>query len=976
MSLVSNLLPSDEPVVPMDDNAAIASAAENPYLMMAVPQVQAAFDMMYESVKYLAEGKRASLKQIDKWLEKWTEKLEFIKTKFQELLKNLNSAANGTLNISLTLDVAKEAWEMIQAFPILRRYLGEANYWLLYDTLGILSSQGASAAADMSAAAKATIKAAIKGLLAMTDGLMSLESYLAYITQFWGALYLKSIPLPLLDSIVPNVTCTYFYKPELFNAEGNNPAPRASGFIAVPIPIPNPDYVINHSLADLQFDYNDSSTWYDPDTQMAKFLNVAAFHDALDYWGSAYTNETIPAITSTVPGTAIYKRRPYKRDGVNEEAHPLQIGRTFAQLDTDRTVVAYGGTNKEAQDDNGANLILFQELYANAQFAQALKDWDLTWENARANILQLVKDAVGRAPVLDAAGQVMMNEQGPVLGPFTSMRQLRPNSGDAREDAYRRFLNGLFTVTPGPGRDYELIDEVYVVLDGVVRATTTLVDAYLAATTQVTAPDGIPYSKYRMSKCAELSTILAKAALAMRKTATPSSKLASTVEAIPLFGRTWGYADGSVNYDAGLTMFMKVLSVDEIPSQPSNGEAPANAQRFELPQDTYWRTDDPLVTWVTTPTWSADDPVAGWDTYVASLVYPTVRHLMPQAFFKREDGQVLRYTEGLQSQGVIGTIDKGALSNPYAWESFETFTSQEEGYPTCGFFISEDIEEKPITVIGALVAMAGEKSEVDKALEEEIADEVGYSILKGRRPLAACFGVYGNLMGMCGWCFKAMPAADIPNAPSKGETFTSKYARIPGSSLWYEIKHPDRIVFRHSTFYSAATGMPYTIYHEAMAWEIYQRGSESYTFYVFPTESISVQEIKDNSLGTLRSVDAVGPDGRKWHYVVVGNVVPKCPKYVAADKWSIIDILHELYLLAWNISPFCGDNGDRLAKLEGVLKEFGVTRPQFVSQLPDGNDVAAEFQVKIFDDYAERISALVDSIYKLREDILDATEFW
>ena len=87
-------------------------------------------------------------------------------------------------------------------------------------------------------------------------------------------------------------------------------------------------------------------------------------------------------------------------------------------------------------------------------------------------------------------------------------------------------------------------------------------------------------------------------------------------------------------------------------------------------------------------------------------------------------------------------------------------------------------------------------------------------------------------------------------------------------------------------------------------------------------------------------------------------------------------LLHELYLLAWNISPFCGDNGDRLAKLEGVLKEFGVTRPQFVSQLPDGNDVAAEFQVKIFDDYAERINALVNSIYKLREDILDATESW
>jgi len=289
---------------------------------------------------------------------------------------------------------------------------------------------------------------------------------------------------------------------------------------------------------------------------------------------------------------------------------------------------------------------------------------------------------------------------------------------------------------------------------------------------------------------------------------------------------------------------------------------------------------------------------------------------------------------------------------------------------SCGFFIADNIDEAPTTVVSAVVTMMDERASSDTSFGEEVADEVGYSILKGRRPLAACFGVYGRFLGMKGWCFRAMPAT----AP---DGFASKYTRIPGSNLWYETENPNKIVYKHSTFYSPSRGIPYTVYHEYMAQESYSRGNEHYDFYVFPTESISVQELKDATLGALRSVDAVGADGRKWHYTIMKNAVPKCPKYVETEYWSIIDLIHELYLLAWGMSPFCGDNGNRLAKLEDVLQQLGVSAPTFIGQLPgDGEDVAANFQISLFEQYASRIERLVDSVYKLRDEILAATDAW
>ena len=999
MSFLSDLLPQDEPKVPMDDNAAQTSAAENPYLSIAVPQVQAAFDTMYAAVQYLVEGKSASIKQIDKWLSKWESKLEWIVKKYQELLGKFNEMS-GSLSAALTLDIAKEAWEILQDFPILRRYLGEANYWLLYDTIGLAATQGASAAGDLASAVKEALKAGIKALLAMTDGMMSIESYLGMISQYWGALYIKIIPLPLLDSIVPNVTCTYFFKPEVQSDSPwvNNPVPGPGGFIPIPIPIPNPEFVAKFPLKSLAMDYNDPDTWVDTESGMPKFLNNDALLDALEYWGSSYTNETLPGITSANPGIpAVYKRRDYIRDAEKgSEAHPLRIGNTFAQLDTSKTIVAYGGSNGDDEgNDNAKALAQFQALWQNEGFVEAMREWQTTWDTARQQLVEFMKSTLdGFAPKLDSDGNVVLTNGTASLGPFTSMKQLNEYSGDARQKAYERLMGAMFTkYSMGQGL-YDLSQRTWEIVDPLLDATRKLIHRYLKASGQPTSMEGMPVNKYRLYKSYELAALLAKAAIAMRRMVPQTSKFLSNVDAIPLFGKCWCNADGNIPWSSGVSQFVRILPTSQIPTKPlSEGVQPPEGWPEGLREysidntDPSWGvTSDPKTVWASIPTFEDDDPAGSWGAWAYSLVRPSTAHPMPYMFLKFDDGEVIKYAEGdeLKDEQVrIGTIEDGALSRPSAWNQ-ATPGSTANMQMTCGFFIADDINEAPTTVVGALLTMLDEIDTQNSSLEEEVADEVGYSVLKGRRPLAACFGIYGKLLGMKGWCFKAMPAVIPPSTSPTynaevpvAEAFASKYTRIPGSDLWYETEHPDKIVYKHSSFYSPSMGMAYTIYHEYMAHETHDRGSEHYDFYVFPTESVSVQEIKDGTLGALRSVDATGSDGRRWHFITMKNAVPKCPKYVEADRWSIIDLIHELYLLAWGMSPFCGDNGARLAKLEDVLKQFGVSPPQFIGQLPgDGEDVAANFQIGLFEEYATRIERLVSSIYKLRDEILAATEAW
>lgn len=592
----------------MDDNVAIAAEDNNPYVSAAVLGARNAYDTLHMLMGPLIKGKKSSLKQIDKWLNDWLDRLKQIEEMYAELLGKINDLG-ADFTGAFTLDFAKEAWEIVQDTPILRRYMGEANYWALYDAMGILATQTGSLAGDLLSGVKATIKQTILALISMTDGLLCLESYLGMIQQYWGALYFKITPLPLLDSIVPNVTCAYWYKlpiPSKSNGTvhqidlNNNPPGR--GFTPLPLPVPDPKMVVRQASYIGKFDYQNPDTWYLDGTPYYLPNTMYMLERALQYWGSSYTNEYLPAIN------AFYPRRSYGEGS----AKPLRVGHTFAQLDTDK--MSLNGTNVEVSD------------------------------------------------------------------------------GDS---------------------------------------------------------------------------------------------------------------------------------------------------------------------------------------------------------------------------------------------------------------------DKP--------------NESATSVNEELADIIGYSIDHGRETKFPCFGVYGDLLSMQSWHYKEMPYLE----------FVAKYAKVKsGSSLYYEIANPGHILFYHSSYVSQTRSMQMAIVHEALESTTKSYGSnDSYTFYVFPCESISVSKLSGSpSLGSFLSVDAVSPSGDEYHYITMRNPIPKCAKYVDPEKWSLMDIIHELYLLAYNLAGLCGDNGERLKNLQDDLSEFHISTPQFIGQLPENNGQYSPFRFEIFKDYADKIEKFVNSVYDFRAKIIAATE--
>ena len=119
----------------MDDNVAIAAEDNNPYVSAAVLGARNAYDTLHMLMGPLIKGKKSSLKQIDKWLNDWLDRLKQIEEMYAELLGKINDLG-ADFTGTFTLDFAKEAWEIVQDTPILRRYMGEANYWALYDAMG------------------------------------------------------------------------------------------------------------------------------------------------------------------------------------------------------------------------------------------------------------------------------------------------------------------------------------------------------------------------------------------------------------------------------------------------------------------------------------------------------------------------------------------------------------------------------------------------------------------------------------------------------------------------------------------------------------------------------------------------------------------------------------------------------------------------------------------------------------------------
>lgn len=953
MGLFSGLTSSGEPDVPMDDNAAIADASSNPYLSVVVPQVRAAYDTMYNAVKYVLIGKDASLKQIDKWISKWEESLDRIVKKYEEILKAFDDQSAAFQGM-LDFQVLQEAWDTLQDFPILRRYMGEANYWALYDTLGLLATQAGSLSADLSTALKEAIKAAIKALLAMTDGLMSLESYLGMITQYWGALYVKTVPMTMLDSIVPNVTCAYHYKKtqtsQVNGVTVDNPVPGPAGFVPIPIPIPDPTYVAAHLGSGLSPDLNDPTTWVDENGN-PKFLNIGAMQDALAYWGSSYFNESLPPATSTTGSVlTAYTRRPYLDADGNEVAHPLQVGKTFAQIDTSMNKMAAGYAGASADIDPLPGKL--GDHYE--EFLEALRAWQEAFEQSREAVRRVL-----------AALPTLRPRKGKTASPrtigVTDTAMLDPESPtyDSTEASETRnaYLDAIFG-THDKEEVLQAKPRAFTLTASVRDATERIFRLYAeAADLSAESPRDLFLAGRELAKELNLAT-----AQRMKGYTAAGSTLGTDKTLVPAPGQTVVHeASTTVSgalvshqaYAESANLIAYILDAASIPGQ-GDGDAPKSYDCSAAVAS--------AEKWVSLPLF-AEVPENPWDVFERALVLPMDRKSIPKSFRATGEGSSRQVCLASSPSNVIGSYPE-ALASQNAW----TYEIKVEGYPTCAYFPERRIAVAPTTTVSQYLALVEEKVPEDASLDEEIAEAVGYAVLKGREVYAACFGVYGNLLKMASWNFKSMLSLE----------FDEMYARVEaGSDLFYQKADPSKIVFKHSSFYSVTMSTAYTIYHEAMATENATRGPESYQFLVFPCESVSLHKIKQGSLDEAWPVDAEGPDGSQYHYITMRNAVPKCPKYVDPYKWSIIDIIHELYLLVWGISPICGDNGDRQAKLEDALKDFGLTPPDFVGQLPnDGDGELANFKITIFDKYAKKIKQLVDDIYNLRAQILAATEAW
>lgn len=926
MSLFSGFF-EDEPIVPMDDNAAVADVSQDKYLGPIVAGACNVYDTMYEAVKYLLEGKAASLRQMDRWLEKWEKQLDGIAKKYEEILKGINDST-ASFEAGLDFPAAREAWDTLQDFQILRRYMGEANYWALFDTLGLIATQGQSAAADMKTAMKAAIKEAIYTILAATDGLMSLESHLAIISQSWGMLYQKMLPLPAPDSVVPNVTGRYYYRP----AQAGDPYPSLNGFHPVPIPIPDPALVLEG--VSMLYDFDDPSTWVD-DKGRDKFLNAEAMRAARQYWGSSYTNETILPVTSASPSLpSIYKRRQYVRAG-EEERHPLQVGKTFAQLDTSRTQVA---ASTEGLPEKAEALKAL-----GVPFVEALQRWQEAFESAHDALYALMQGI--EAPMIDESGAVVFEMGIPAMQRgITSMLQIVPDAPDARGAAYEAYRAAVFSGEDGDG-SYSPIAR------GLVEATVALIDAYAEA---------VGFSIYEtgtrpMDRRAEAATRLLQALSVAVVGVLDSKKIPALSQIVPV--------DDAVPALGGLSWTLVslvhlVAGKDVRQDVEVEGVGGNHAYQYLVPE-----VSNGLV--------SIPAPIQGdgWlEEFEKALVLPVVTQVQPQAYY--DDGAcVMDAAAWIQEQKLMAIGDSpDAYALPAAWARRPV-----ESSPRCLLMMSDDTAETPRTLIGMFLQLLDDAERSSIGVAQELEDIVGDQILEGRESLAACFGVYGELLGMYPWQFRTMPM----------EAFGAQYKRArAGSSLYYEIEDPTHIVFRHAVYHSATANAPYAVYHEAMATqgvtrEGVTRGGDSYQFLVFPTESISIQEIKAGTAGSWRTVDATGPDERQWAYVVTRNSVPRCPKYVDPMQWSIMDVIHEMLLLSHSLAPICGDNGNREAKLRAVLQELGFSSAQFISELPDGSGVSnTSFQFSLFNDYASRIKAAVDRIYGLRDRIYSITASW
>lgn len=801
MSFLGGLFSSNTPDERfVDDQAAQEDYRDNKYVGHVIDQACTVYDTMFSALEYTIKGRANVIGQLDKVIARLKKECDKIVAKYKEILAKLTDVSAG-VDLSLSFDIAKDALAILNANPILRRYVGEANYWMLWDMLAILAGRGVTAGTDISSNIKNAIKGTIYALLSMTNGMMHFESYIAQITQFWGWLYMKEIWLPLTDSICPQVTCQYYYKKPL----PDNPIPGPANYTPMPVPIFDQvkyswQYILSH------FSYDDPTTW-DVLTPESRSVMKKAYA----YWKSNYTNavsanDLLSGASSKLTSGAFTlgfgtRNRDYPGGS------PLKIGKTFNQLDTD--------------ENASFPVKLIEDAYAE-KFAEVDKTF-----------LALV--AAMNSPETTALRDTRLSEAG--YGDFT---------GEWDWALGRAWLH----MEEERSAVIEICSSVALLLPEFANYR----DALVALSRFYFEKKGTPYAAGMGEDYSPLSQYL----LSTYKELAEGASLASLKDFIE--------------------------------------ESERNPAAFS-PYQLY--SDDP-------DSFNLYCHVGQYLSYVA-------------------DGNPF-YT------GAAGNM---------------SFTVDADG-------------------------------------------ELGRKCDEGREPLFAALGIYGDLKGLYPWDYEIVSL----------DAFRASYTKIKGSyHIYYKNDDPSRVIFADHTIQAGALKYIATCKHAAT--DTISRGSETFTAYIFPSETCSVYEVPDPgvmfgaewpSLASLQRVDAVSPTtGKQYMYDLVRNQIPRYPKFVDADKWSVMDLIHELWLLGDALAPICGDGGERRQKLNDLLNELGLhvknrsgNGPLFIGQLPtsagqgdmagQGNHVELEFDA--MNVFAEKIKEALDTVYKVRDEVMKATQEW
>lgn len=916
-----------------DDNIAVSTQGSNPYLSIAVFGARNAYDTLHAILSPLIKGKQASLRQIDRELKKWTDQLEKISKMYEDILnrvKDLTANFSGTFS----LDFARDAWELIQDTPILRRYMGEANYWFLHDTVGIMATQPASLGADASSVARAAVKSALLGLISMTDGLLCLESYLGMIQKWWGALYLKFLDVSLLDSIVPNVTTAYWYKPAHTSTRGSDMSmtvtnnPPGTGFTPVPVPLPVPEMVLRDPSYRSKYDAQNPDTWYLNGVPYYLPRSLELMTRALDYWGSSYTDASLPIVNY------VYPRRDYVRDGEVRE-HPLRVGRTFAQLDTDKRTI--NGTNMATDSVRSmADIRDLLDSVFSKDIVTLMDAWESSYEKARSLLLEYMMSEC------TAYGVTPTN-----VSDFAQM-QSDPNV-PAGHVPYTTWMTA----------NTEFIDA----LQGMLSAWRNMEMVY-AAEHGLTADNGayLQFFDHAMEALVKASRIANRIGDGQTYMVSPSYSPDRLMELPTSLDSSYGVPYLAYGVDTSTAMTLSasgnnVVTLDGDIVQVSFDTASPDFVMF--PSDNL--ADDVVVRAMVQFSLIAEQVMstvigmpAGMPVGIAvpegQLSGTVLGYVFPAGMSDTSVNPVGALPDALYMHHSSGVVNTGTRMGSYFLPDGVVPVSLKSAGPPSTF----------VTLYRSLVQASSD-------VNEELAEVVGYSIDHGREIRFPCFGVYGGLLSMQSWHYSEMPY----------ERLMSEYTKIKsGYDLYYRNSNPATVIYYHSSYFSQARQMQMAVYHEYLDFEEKDLGPrDKYTYYVYPCESVSISEVYDSpGMSSLLSVDAVSPDGRKYHYIPMKNPIPKCPKYVDSEKWSIMDVIHEMYLLAYNLAGLCGDNGERLNTLIEDLSEFNISQPRFVGQLPQNNGESVDFRFGVFQDYAERIEGFVKTIYDFKAQIVALTE--